>query len=40
MGSFSRQLETVDFAPPATPMFAAHLSDASALAILELPVWL
>jgi hypothetical protein len=35
---FSRQLATVDFAPPASPMFAARLSDASALAIVELPV--
>lgn len=35
---FSVQLETVDFAPPATPMFAARLCDASALAIVELPV--
>jgi Cupin domain len=34
----SRELESVDFAPPASPMFAAHLSDAKALVIVELPV--
>ena len=35
---FSRELESVDFAPPASPMFAARVSDASALVIVELPV--
>jgi quercetin dioxygenase-like cupin family protein len=35
---FSRELAKVDFAPPASPMFATRLSDASALVIVELPV--
>ena len=35
---FSRQLANVDFAPPASPMFAARVSDASAFTIVELPV--
>jgi hypothetical protein len=35
---FSRELATMDFAPPASPMFATRLSDASALVIVELPV--
>ena len=34
----SRELATVDFAPPASPMFAARISDASALVIVELPI--
>jgi quercetin dioxygenase-like cupin family protein len=34
----SRTLESVNFAPPASPMFAAPLSNASALVIVELPV--
>jgi hypothetical protein len=35
---FSRELAAVDFAPPAAPMFAARISDAKALAIVELAV--
>lgn len=36
--AFSRELSTVDFAPPASPMFATRISDARALTIVELPV--
>jgi hypothetical protein len=36
--NFSRQLAMVDFAPPASPMFAARVCDASALVVVELPV--
>jgi hypothetical protein len=35
---FTQELARVDFAPPAPPMFAARLSDACGLAIVELPV--
>jgi hypothetical protein len=35
--SLGRELAAVDFAPPASPMLAARLSDASALVIVELP---
>ena len=35
---FTQQLATVDFAPPAPPVFAARISDASALVVIELPV--
>ena len=32
------ELATMDFAPPASPMFVTRLSDASGLVIVELPV--
>lgn len=35
---FSLELEAVEFAPPAPPMFVARAADAEALAIVELPV--
>ena len=35
---FHQELESVDFAPPAAPMFAARISNASGLVIVELPV--
>lgn len=35
---YSRALASVDFAPPATPMFAARLTDATSFVAVELPV--
>jgi len=34
----SRELSVDDFAPPAAPMVATRISDATALVIVELPV--
>jgi hypothetical protein len=35
---FTKELSAFDFAPPAPPMFVARVSDAQALAFVELPV--
>jgi hypothetical protein len=35
---FTQPLATVDFAPPAPPVFASRISDARALVVIELPV--
>lgn len=35
---YSRTLASVDFAPPATPMFTYRLTDATAFVAVELPV--
>ncbi len=36
--TFTKELSAFDFAPPAPPMFVARVSDAQALAFVELPV--
>jgi quercetin dioxygenase-like cupin family protein len=35
---FSQELQLVEFAPPAPPMYVGQASDAQALALVELPV--